>query len=324
MPQDIYFTIDSPNPDSNTESKERLDKACARICPAYSRTFWQNIISDGLVMVNGAICDNSAMPVRAGDTISAQIPEPIPAIPQPTKMDLDIIYEDKDIIIINKPVGLTVHPAPGHYDDTLVNGLLAYCADSLSGIGGVSRPGIVHRLDKDTSGLMVVAKNDSAHQKLSADFAIHAVKRKYIAIVHGIMKPANGTIDAPIGRDSKNRQKQAVVNDGRGKNAITHYKTMAVFDNFSVVECALETGRTHQVRVHLAHLGHPIIGDDIYGKKPKFTPNIAPILHENISQMARQALHAYQLHLSHPINGTALQFTAPLPPDMAWVTPFLN
>ena len=233
------------------------------------------------------------------DEIIIQIPEPVPLEIKPEKMELDIYYEDADVIVINKPRGMVVHPAPGHSSGTLVNGLLAHCQD-LSGINGVLRPGIVHRIDKDTSGLIMVAKNDFSHEKLAEQLLNKTVTRKYEAIVHGVIPHDYGTIDAPIARDKHNRKKMAVADDG--KPAVTHFRVIQRFQNFTHIECELETGRTHQIRVHMKYIGYPIAGDPKYG--PKKTPDIGG-----------QALHAALLGFHHPRTGKYMEFRAPVPED---------
>ncbi|KEY97345.1 hypothetical protein AI27_19580, partial [Sphingomonas sp. BHC-A] len=224
---------------------------------------------------------------------------------------LAIVHEDADLIVIDKPAGLVVHPAAGNLDGTLVNALLHHCQGRLSGIGGVARPGIVHRIDKDTSGLLVVAKSDRAHEGLAQQFKAHSIDRLYAAIVYGVPQPAAGTVDSWIGRSDADRKKMAVHREGRGKHAVTHYRTMERLRGAAMVECRLETGRTHQVRVHMAHLGHPLIGDPVYGRERKGFKSILETLGFN-----RQALHAKRLGFIHPVTGEALSFDSKLPADM--------
>lgn len=224
---------------------------------------------------------------------------------------LTIIHEDADLIVIDKPVGLVVHPAAGNLDGTLVNALLHHCQGQLSGIGGVARPGIVHRIDKDTSGLLVVAKSDRAHEGLAQQFAAHSIDRLYAAIVYGVPQPGSGTVDSWIGRSDADRKKMAVHREGRGKHAVTHYRTLQKLRGAALVECRLETGRTHQVRVHMAHLGHPLIGDPVYGRERKGFKSILETL-----GFKRQALHAKRLGFIHPVTGEALSFDSQLPADM--------
>lgn len=276
---------------------ERIDKVLITVNEEWSRTQVQQWIKEGRVFVN----ENN---VKANykcelfDKIDIHIPELKELDVVPEQMDLDIYYEDKDVLVINKPSGMVVHPAPGHMSGTLVNGILAYCKD-LSGINGVLRPGIVHRLDKDTSGLLMVAKNDVAHERLVNQLVERSVTRKYVAIVHGIIPHDYGTIDAPIGRDQKDRQSMAVVDGGR--EAITHFKVLDRFENFTFVECQLETGRTHQIRVHMKYIGYPIAGDPKYGPKKTLS-------------MEGQALHAAILGFQHPRTAEYLEFEA-VPPQ---------
>lgn len=247
--------------------------------------------------------------VQAGQSFKVEIPPAIEAAPSAQSIPLDILYEDDDLIVINKPAGLVVHPGAGNTDGTLVNALLYHCGDSLSGIGGVKRPGIVHRIDKETSGVLVIAKNDAAHQNLSEQFSVHSIHRVYNAIVYG-MPPLSGTVTGNIGRSPTDRQKMAIVATG-GKRAVTHYKLLKPLFNgkASLVECKLETGRTHQIRVHLTSIKHPLVGDKTYGHAPKGTPEILRLF-------PRQALHAAELGFIHPKTGKFMLFKAPLPQDM--------
>ncbi|MFY9287664.1 MAG: RluA family pseudouridine synthase, partial [Alphaproteobacteria bacterium] len=248
--------------------------------------------------------------VKESEHYSILIPPPEPAQPEAQDIELDVVFEDKDLLVINKPAGMVVHPAPGNRDQTLVNALLAHCGKSLSGIGGVARPGIVHRLDKDTSGLMVVAKNDAAHQALTAQFSDRSLSRIYQAVVWGAPTPKTGKIEVPIGRHARDRKKQAVTS--RGKTALTYYTVLENFSLASLVECKLATGRTHQIRVHLAHIKHPVIGDPVYGaNKTRMKGN------EELCTFPRQALHAAQLQFIHPRSKKSLRFLAKLPKDMA-------
>ena len=264
--------------------------------------------------------DDSSYKVKEGEVFYITIPPAIEATPQPQKINLDIVYEDKDLLVLNKAPDMVVHPAAGNHDGTLVNALLAYCGDQLSGIGGVKRPGIVHRLDKETSGLMVVAKNDAAHQGLSRQLAERTLKRTYQAIVWGLVSPASGRIETQIGRSPSNRKKMAVL-EGGGKTAVTDYKKLDSFGlTASLVECKLHTGRTHQIRVHMAHLKHWLVGDPVYGRPAaqkflrlnKADPDLAAAL----LQFPRQALHAAALEFIHPISETRVSLTCPLPEDM--------
>lgn len=298
------FTIDGE------QAGQRLDKALTALLPDFSRARLQGLIENKHITINGTPAAKANLSVKPGDLLRVHVPDAVPAIPVAQDLPLDIVYEDKDLLVINKAAGIVVHPAAGHGDGTLVNALLAHCGDSLSGINGVKRPGIVHRLDKETSGLLVVAKNDAAHNGLAAQFANHTLARTYLAVVHGLA-PANGTIETLIGRDPKNRQRQAVVAKN-GKPAVTHYARQQTFvPHASVLECELETGRTHQIRVHMQHIGFPLVGDTTYGKKRGFK-NMPPFM----AQFPRQALHARAIRFTHPRTGKNLSFTSPLPDDL--------
>jgi 23S rRNA pseudouridine1911/1915/1917 synthase len=266
----------------------------------------QALLAAGHVTRSGKTVTAASCKVKAGENYMLVLPPPEPATPEPQKMKLSVVFEDKDVLVIDKPAGLVVHPAPGNRDHTLVNALLAYCGKSLSGIGGVARPGIVHRLDKDTSGLMVVAKNDVAHQALSKQFADRSLSRTYLALVWGAPTPRMGSIDAPIGRHARDRKKMAVT--AKGKNALTYYKVLETMDDVSLVECKLATGRTHQIRVHLTHIKHPVIGDPVYGKNQAA---------KTAANFPRQALHAAALQFQHPRTGKLVKLTSDLPKDMA-------
>jgi len=294
---------------------QRIDKALTMLLeaeiPALSRARLQALVVQGQVTIGGKVLKDASGKARLGDTYRLVVPPPEPALPEAQDIELDILFEDKDLLVINKPVGMVVHPAPGNRDQTLVNALLAHCGKSLSGIGGVARPGIVHRLDKDTSGLMVVAKNDLAHQALTEQFADRSLSRTYQAIVWGQPVPLVGSIDMPIGRDAKDRVKMAVTS--KGKHALTHYKVLEGFSDIaSLVECKLSTGRTHQIRVHLAYLKCPVVGDKAYGLGRNRAGDVAKML----KQFPRQALHAAQLHFIHPRTEKPMKFAAPLPKDM--------
>jgi 23S rRNA pseudouridine1911/1915/1917 synthase len=278
---------------------ERIDKMLSTYYEDWSRTQVQGWIKDGLVLVNNQKVKGNYK-CQLHDEIIVSIPEPEILDVKPEKMDLDIYYEDKDVLVVNKPRGMVVHPAPGHMSGTLVNGLMAHCQD-LSGINGVLRPGIVHRIDKDTSGLLMVAKNDRAHESLVQQLVNKTVTRKYLAIVHGVIPHDVGTIDAPIGRDPKDRQKMTVT-DVNSKEAITHFRVLERFDHYTFIECKLETGRTHQIRVHMKYIGYPLAGDPKYGPK-KTLP------------IEGQALHAGVLGFIHPRTGEYMEFEAPLPPE---------
>ena len=304
---------------------ERLDKLLARHGTDLSRTRVKALIEAGHARIDGRTETDAGATVRPGQTASLDVPPPEPAEPQGEAIALHVVHEDADVIVIDKPAGLVVHPAGGHETGTLVNALIAHCGESLSGIGGVRRPGIVHRLDKDTSGLMVVAKNDRAHQNLAAQFADHGrtgpLERAYQAVVWGAPTRPQGTIETGIDRSTKNREKMAVVAADRGRIAITHYATLETFGVppiANLVECRLETGRTHQIRVHMAHLGHPLLGDDVYGAGYRTKASLLPPeAREALAALGRQALHARLLGFEHPATGDHLVFESQLPPEMA-------
>jgi len=300
----------------------RLDKFLTARLPELSRSRLQALISEGHVSSSGKPIDGASAKVKSGQEYIVTIPQVTPSHLVAQDIALDILYEDEHFLIINKPAGLTVHPGAGNPDMTLANALLAHCGDSLSGIGGVARPGIVHRIDKETSGLLVAAKNDAAHLHLSEQLATRTLKRTYAAVVWGVPKPAKGTITGNIGRSFSNRQKMAVVKSG-GKPAVTHYQVIENFLSlFSLVECNLETGRTHQIRVHMAHIKHPLVGDPVYGYHTK--QKLAGGTYKHLPQETkdallafnRQALHAKALELVHPVTGKKMQFTCALPADM--------
>ncbi|MDA0306992.1 MAG: RluA family pseudouridine synthase [Proteobacteria bacterium] len=292
----------------------RLDLYLADVLPAMSRNRLQALIRDGQVQRDGKPVTSLSGKVREGEAYRLNVPEARPAVPQAQAIPINVIYEDADLIVIDKHQGLVVHPAPGHPDGTLVNALLAHCGDSLSGIGGVTRPGIVHRLDKDTSGLMVVAKNDAAHQHLARQLETRTLERRYKALVWGVPMPPKGTIEGAIGRNPANRKKMAVVSRG-GKSAKTGYKVIKRVGRLaSLVECKLSTGRTHQIRVHMTHLGYPVIGDPLYGggvgRRLKDAPDDVK---EYLKSLQYQALHAFFIAFNHPVNGDIFQFESELP-----------
>ena len=293
----------------------RLDRALAAAVPTLSRERLKALIRSGALGSRRRAVRDPAAKVRGDETFRLSVPEPTPAHNEPQDIPLDIVFEDEHLLVVDKPAGLVVHPAAGNRDGTLVNALLHHCGGSLSGIGGVARPGIVHRIDKDTSGLLVVAKTDVAHEGLAKQFAAHSIERRYLAIVSGIPKASHGTVDAPLARSSANRKKIAIVKakgqGGRGKRAVTHWKRLDVLSDAALVEGRLETGRTHQVRVHLASIGHPLIGDPVYGRSGKTHSKLLKEL-----GFHRQALHAAELGFIHPVTKRRLSFSSPMPADM--------
>jgi len=289
----------------------RLDRALADAVPALSRERLKALIRSGAVEAAGQAVRDPATKVRGEEALRVAVPEPAPAHNVAQDIPLNIVFEDKHLLVVDKPAGLVVHPAAGNCDGTLVNALLHHCDGSLSGIGGVARPGIVHRIDKDTSGLLVVAKHDVAHEGLARQFAAHSIDRRYLAIVNGVPTAKDGTVDAPLARSSANRKKIAIVEDGRGKRAVTHWRRLDVLRDAALVECRLETGRTHQVRVHMASIRHSLIGDPVYGLAGKAHGNILKEL-----KFQRQALHATELGFIHPVTRCRLSFSSPMPTDM--------
>lgn len=298
---------------ASSGSPARLDKALAD-ATGLSRARVQGLIDEGRVDVAGRTATSASMKVAEGTAFRIILAAAMPAEALPEDIPLTIAYEDAHLIVVDKPAGMVVHPAVGNITGTLVNALLHHCRGNLSGINGVARPGIVHRIDKDTSGLLVVAKSDAAHEGLAVQFAAHTVHRRYIAVTAGVPSPATGTINARVGRSDADRKKMTVLpnNSSRGKSAITHYTVTERLDDAAVIECRLETGRTHQVRVHCASIGHPLLGDPAYGRTPK---SLRPLL-ERLG-FARQALHAAELGFAHPLTGEMVQFRSNLPPDMA-------
>ncbi|MBD2196779.1 MULTISPECIES: RluA family pseudouridine synthase [Calothrix] len=284
-------------------NSERLDRYLTQELPDLSRSRIQQLIEQGNVQLNGTVCTSKKINVKVGDRIYLEIPEAQPLELQAEAIALDILYEDDQIIILNKPAGLVVHPAPGHPDGTLVNALLAHCPN-LPGIGGVQRPGIVHRLDKDTTGAIAIAKTDIAYQHLQAQLQAKTARREYLGVVYGAPKTESGTIDLPIGRHRQDRKKMAVVPiEEGGRNAVTHWQIKERLGNYTLIHFQLETGRTHQIRVHSAKIGHPIVGDSVYGSGRSVGVNLPG-----------QALHAWKLKLQHPISGNLIEVTAPPPP----------
>ena len=289
----------------------RLDRALATLLPIYSRERLKSLISAGQVESGGLLVRDPATKVRPGSAYAITVPPPAPAHNVAQDIPLTIVHEDAHLLVVDKPAGMVVHPAAGNFDGTMVNALLHHCAGRLSGIGGVARPGIVHRIDKDTSGLLVVAKTDRAHEGLAAQFADHSIDRRYAAFVAGLPLAGSGTVDAPLARSSVNRKKVAIVREGQGKRAVTHWTLKEPLKKAALIECRLETGRTHQVRVHMASIGHPLLGDPVYGRARPEHKEVLKRL-----EFARQALHAARLGFIHPITGGALTFESPIPSDM--------
>lgn len=283
-------------------SGKRLDSVLAGMMPEYSRSFIQKLFENGSITVGGDPCSEKKRKAAAGDIVEITIPQPERLEVEAEDIPLDIVYEDDELLVVDKPAGMVVHPAPGNHSGTLVNALMYHCGDALSSINGVIRPGIVHRIDKDTSGLLMVAKTDRAHNALSAQLAEHSITRKYKAIVYSNIKEDEGTVDKPIGRDPGNRLRNAVVYTN-SKNAVTHYRVLERFGGFTLVEAVLETGRTHQIRVHMAYIRHPLLGDTLYGPA------------KNRYGAKRQMLHAGVLGFVHPVTGKYMEFNSPLPQD---------
>ena len=278
---------------------ERIDKCISNYLESLSRSYIQKIIKDGKAYVNDAVV-KANYKVKVDDKVQFEIPDcEEPDIP-PQDIPLDILYEDKDILIVNKPKDMVVHPAPGHYEGTLVNAIMFHCKDELSGINGVLRPGIVHRIDKDTTGSIIICKNDEAHRKIAQQLKEHSITRKYRAIVYGRIMEEEGTVNAPIGRHPTDRKKMA-INEKNGKPAVTHYKVLERFDKYTYIECQLETGRTHQIRVHMTSIGHPLLGDEVYGNAK------CPF------KLEGQTLHAMTIGFIHPTTGEYVEYEAPLP-----------
>ena len=289
----------------------RLDRALADAVPSLSRERLKALVKSGALTREGKAFRDPALKVSGDEAFELAVPAPEPAHNEAQDIPLTILFEDEHLLVVDKPAGLVVHPAAGNRDGTLVNALLHHCAGRLSGIGGVARPGIVHRIDKDTSGLMVVAKTDTAHEGLAKQFAAHSIGRRYLAIVRGIPTSSGGTVDAPLARSSQNRKKIAIVPEGRGKRAVTHWKTLKPLKQAALVECRLETGRTHQVRVHMASIGHPLLGDPVYGSGKSTHRELL-----NELDFRRQALHAEGLEFTHPVTKVRLSFESALPTDM--------
>ena len=301
-------------------NNKRIDQVVANQYPKISRTKVNKIIKNNLLKLNGKTFNDPSAKVRLGDQIEFEnLQEEIVDL-VPKKMDLKIIFEDEDIIIIDKPIGMVVHPGAGNFENTMVNGLLYHCKNKLSGISGEDRPGIVHRIDKDTSGLLVVAKNDQAHSFIAKQFEEHTIKRSYLVFVHGILRPLHGRIETLIGRNKTNRQKMS-ADVAKGKEAITNYETLEVFKgskilDISLVKCVLETGRTHQIRVHMSHKGNPILGDQTYGKKIKKLRGVDQEFEDILKSLKRQALHAHTLGFVHPKTNQDVFYASELPEDL--------
>ena len=299
---------------ARADDRARLDRLLADLVPALSRSRLKTLIETGRVSITGETITEPGYRVKPGQVVTLVVPPPVDLTPRAQAIPLCIAYEDEHLIVVDKPAGLVVHPAPGNPDRTLVNALLAHCGASLSGIGGVRRPGIVHRLDKDTSGLLVAAKNDAAHRGLAAQFATRRLSRTYRAVVRGMPRPAAGLIEGAIGRDPRNRKRMAVRESG-GRPALTRYRVLQSLGGlWSLVECRLETGRTHQIRVHMAHTGHPLVGDALYGGAQR--RRLDERTRGALALCPRQALHAAALGFVHPVSGAALAFESPLPADM--------
>ena len=289
----------------------RLDRALAEAVPTMSRERLKVLVKSGALSGDAGLVRDPAIKVKGDERFTLTVPDPTPAHNQAQDIPLRIVFEDEHLLVVDKPAGLVVHPAAGNFDGTLVNALLHHCGASLSGIGGVARPGIVHRIDKDTSGLLVVAKTDVAHEGLARQFADHSIERRYLAIVNGLPKMEEGTIDAPLARSSINRKKFAIVEAGRGKRAVTHWRRLTPLRDAALVECRLETGRTHQIRVHMASISHPLLGDPVYGGNARTHRALLREL-----GFERQALHAARIGFVHPVTKARLSFDSVLPSDM--------
>ena len=295
---------------SRDDDGQRIDSYISSADSEISRSAAAKLISDGLVCVNGKVPAKNYR-IKTGDVIAVTVPDPVLPQAVPENIPLDIVYEDNDLLVVNKPKGMVVHPAAGNYSGTLVNALLYYCKDNLSGINGVLRPGIVHRIDKDTSGLLIAAKNDFSHRLLAEQIKEHSFTRKYQAVVYGNFKDDEGTVNAPIGRNPVDRKKMAVT-EKNSRNAVTHYRVLGRYRGFTHLELILETGRTHQIRVHMAHIGHPVAGDPVYGPK------------KVISSLGGQCLHAYYIAFKHPRTGNMIELSTDLPEYFSDFLKFLD
>lgn len=296
QPNSYTFLIDK-----DTQST-RIDSVLSLLLPETSRSFIQKLIEGGSLTLNGKVMTSKKYKTSEGDVVEITIPEPEKLSVEPEDIPLDIVYEDEDVLVVNKPKGMVVHPAVGNYTGTLVNAIMYHCGERLSSINGVIRPGIVHRIDKDTSGLLMIAKNNKAHESLSQQLAEHSITRRYKALVYNNFSEDSGTVNAPIGRDPKNRLKQAVT-EQNAKHAVTHWKVIERFGQYTLIEARLETGRTHQIRVHMAYIKHPLVGDSVYGHAKQGLP------------AKGQMLHAEVLGFIHPSSGEYMEFTAPLPQE---------
>jgi 23S rRNA pseudouridine1911/1915/1917 synthase len=305
----------------NEGEPERLDKFISRAMDDMTRSAVLRLIEAGLVTVNG-VPEKPSLKLRGGEIILIKIPPPAPAVPVAEEIPLVILHEDNDIIVVNKPAGMVVHPGAGNYGGTLVNALLGHCGD-LSGIGGEIRPGIVHRIDKDTTGVLVVAKNDRAHQSLAGQFSRHTIKRVYTALVYGSPKGDKGSVDSAIGRHPSDRKKMSGAAK-RGRRAVTHWRVVGRYPGITLMTVTLETGRTHQIRVHLSEAGHPLLGDTVYGGSGRIANIRDPALRALIRDLGRQALHAGVLGIIHPSTGEYMEFTADIPEDMAEIIRYLE
>ncbi|BDV41187.1 pseudouridine synthase [Geotalea uraniireducens] len=312
-----HFTVTVPA----EGEPERLDQFIVRSLDGLTRSAVQRLIDDGRVTVNG-IVEKASLKLKGGEVVAVEVPPPAPAVPQAEEIPLDILYEDGDVVVVNKPAGMVVHPGAGNPGGTLVNALLGHCRD-LSGIGGEIRPGIVHRIDKDTSGVLVVAKNDRAHDGLARQFHDHTIKRIYLALVFGSPREDKGRVEGAIGRHPTDRLRMS-GKARHGKRAVTHWKVLARYPGLSLLQLRLETGRTHQIRVHMAESGHPLVGDELYGGGGRLANLRDPVLRKLIRELGRQALHAKTLGFVHPVTADYLEFDTPLPDDLQRIIDYLE